>query len=96
MNKKITLKNVKAFVKGNFLYYQNEVFSRPLHIKEQVIYRLNICKDDCLIENECVYCGCPPKKKSHLKESCNEGNRFPDLMDKQKWQDYKKENGINI
>jgi len=96
MNKEITFKNVRAFIKGNILYYINELFGRPKYIKEQVLYRLNLCKDDCLITNECIYCGCPPRKKSHLKESCNDGNRFPDLMEKQEWKNYKNENAIHI
>lgn len=96
INKDITPKKVLSFIQGNFLYYMDELFGRPDYIKEQILYRLNKCKDDCLIENECIYCGCPPRKKSHVKESCNAGKRFPDLMEEQEWINYKKENDINI
>jgi len=96
MSKDITIKNVLSFIKGNFLYYKDILIGRPVYIKEQILYRLNLCKNDCLIDDECIYCGCPPEKKSHLVESCNAGKRFPDLMEEQQWKTYKEENDINI
>tara|TARA_R110000796_G_scaffold236214_1_gene355434 strand:+ start:7932 stop:8222 length:291 start_codon:yes stop_codon:yes gene_type:complete len=96
MSKDITAKNVLSFIKGNFLYYKDALFGRPKYIKEQILYRLNLCKDDCLIDDACIYCECPPRKKSHMVESCNNGLRFPNLMEEQEWIKYKEENDIKI
>lgn len=93
---KITLSNISSFIEGNLKYYANKLFNSPEYIKEQVYYRLNLCKDDCLIENKCKYCTCPPRKKSWATTSCNKGERFPDLLNKPDWEEYKKTNNIKI
>ena len=32
----------------------------------------------------------------YVTKSCNNGTRFPDLMDSESWEKYKKENNIKI
>jgi hypothetical protein len=34
--------------------------------------------------------------KLYVKESCNGGERFPDLMGAKDWEEYKKKNNIKI
>lgn len=68
----------------------------PAYKQEQVLWRLQICKDDCVKQGECQYCGCPPVKKAYVEESCNGGDRFPDMMNEEDWEKYKKENNITI
>jgi len=94
MEKKITFKNVISFIKGNGAYYYDKLFGVPKHIKEQVLWRLSHCQD-CLNNKECLYCGCNPVKKAFLKESCNEGKRFPELMNEKEWEQYKIDNYIS-
>lgn len=89
-------KDIASFLQGNWRYYKNKLMVSPLYIREQVEYRLQICRNDCLIKNKCVYCGCPPQKKSWTDTSCNGGERFPDLMNKQDWEQFKKDNNIKI
>lgn len=90
-------KNIKNYIEGNFKYFQNKLTNgRPRHEIEQVVWRLSKCENDCLINNKCIYCGCPPKKKAFIKESCNDGERFPDLMNEEDWNKYKLENNIII
>lgn len=94
--KKISVKNVKSFVEGNLAYYKDRIFGSPQYLKEQYHYRLEQCKDDCVPKGECVYCGCPPLKKAWVVESCNKGERFPDLMDSEEWDAFKEAEGIDI
>lgn len=68
----------------------------PEYQREQVLYRANICKDDCLKLGYCVNCGCDFPGKLYNNTSCNAGERFPDIMNKPDWDEYKKENKIVI
>ena len=95
------IKNIAAFVEGNAKYLYYEMINFPAHKKEQVLWRLEKCKDDCVPTGKCQYknekgetCGCPTRKKVLVNESCNKGERFPDLMGAEQWQDYKNKNGI--
>lgn len=94
MKQKITLKNIKSFLEGNSQLLLEELNLQPSHIQEQIAYRRLICKDDCAIEGECMVCGCEFKGKTSVRESCNP-ERFPDLMSKIKWEEYKIKNNIN-
>jgi hypothetical protein len=84
------LKNILSFLEGNVKYYYNAIVGLPLHTKEQIIYRISICKDSCFNDKGCEYCGCNTIKKMFTASSCNEGNKFPDLMDKIEWEKFKK------
>lgn len=92
----ITISNIKAFVQGTARFYLYKLIAAPKHLKEQYSYRISKCKDDCIKDSRCKFCGCPPIKKAFSNESCNKGKRFPDLMNAQKWEKYKKENNITI
>ena len=85
----ITIKNIKSFFEGNTKYYADKIFGSPEHIKEQYLYRLSQCKNDCLKREKCIYCGCPTKKKLFVNRSCNNGKRFPDMMSKEDWDEFK-------
>lgn len=88
------LKNVKSFIEGNAKYFYNELIGLPKHTQEEVLWRLSQCNDDCVPAGKCKECGCPPEKKAFVKESCNKGERFPDLRTKEEWEEFKKQNGI--
>ncbi len=89
------IKNIASYIEGNAVYFYDNLVGTPKHIKEQVAYRLQLCKNDCVPAGKCVVCNCPPKKKVFVKESCNKGERFPDLMNKPDWEEFKKKNGIS-
>lgn len=93
---KITKKDIISFIEGNSRYYLDKIIDLDPHIKEQVSYRGMLCKDDCLIEGSCKYCGCTSKKVIFSTSSCNLGERFPDLMNKEDWEEYKNKNNITI
>ncbi len=89
------IENIKNYLEGNAKYYYDKFVGEPRHLREQRLYRLYMCKDDCLVEGECKECGCPVDKKVFNDKSCNKGERFPDIMDNEKWDLFKKENGID-
>ena len=93
---RITLKNIKHYIEGNIKMLGDKMRLLPEHEKEQVAYRAMICKDECVRLEYCVYCGCDIPGKLYVKESCNGGERFPDLMNKDNWEKYKLDNGINL
>jgi len=90
---KINLNNVKSFLSAHYSMFLNIFDLYPEHKKEQVAYRLSLC-DDCIKEGECPYCGCPPEKKAFADKSCNKGDRFPDMLNKTEWEEFKKENNV--
>lgn len=89
---KYTAENILSFLEGTTRYYLDKINDAPAHIQEQVTYRLYQCKDDCLIENKCVSCGCPPKKKAFVTKSCNP-ERFGDLLSREDWEKFKRKDG---
>jgi hypothetical protein len=93
---KITPKKVMQFIEGNLKMLGDQLHLLPEHEKEQVMYRAAICKEECLTLGYCVYCGCDVPGKLYVRESCNGGERFPNIMPKQEWEEYKKEKEITI
>lgn len=92
----VRIKDIKNFIEGNFKYYLYKFVSAPKHITEQYAYRLDKCKDTCIKQKKCKYCGCPPVKKAFNVSSCNDGEIFPDLMNEEQWEYYKKIMKINV
>lgn len=93
MSHKITFKNIKSFLEGNSQLLLEELRLQPEHIKEQIAYRRLLCSNDCAVNNACIKCGCDFKGKTSVSISCNP-ERFPDLMSRIDWEEYKKENDI--
>lgn len=93
---KITAKKVFQFIEGNLKMLGDELHLLPLHEREQVLYRSAICKDDCVALGYCAYCGCSVPGKLYVRESCNGGERFPNMMNAENWQEFKTKNNIEI
>ena len=92
MSKEITLNNIYNFIEGNTRLFTKSI--QPDHIKQQIAFRMLKCKDDCMITKECKYCGCDVPGKMYVSKSCNNGDRFPDLMSKVDWEEFKKDKNI--
>lgn len=93
--KDITLTNIHRFITGNFDYLRNVVGELPQHLVEQVAYRESLCPD-CLEKGECQHCGCSLPMRWFAKDSCNDGERFPDMMGSDKWEEFKKEHNLKF
>lgn len=93
MSKEITLSNIRSYLEGNGQRILEELKLQPKHIQEQIAYRRLLCKNDCAVQNKCIKCGCDFKGKTSVQQSCNP-DRFPDLMSKNDWTKFKKDNNI--
>lgn len=91
----INRKNINSFIEGNLNKLSDSLSLLAKHKREQVAWRLEICKD-CVEVGKCKYCNCSTPGKLYVEKSCNDGRRFPDMMDKITWEDYKKVNKIII
>lgn len=89
-----TTKNVKSFLQAHKNMFLDKFSWFPKHKKEQVMYRLVVCKDDCVPQGKCIRCGCPPEKKAFAELSCNL-ERFPNMMDLDEWEEFKMEHDID-
>lgn len=96
MSKKITIKKVLQFIEGNAKMFGDYIDLLPHHEKEQVIYRSWVCRDECMEVGYCKHCGCSVPGKLYVKESCNDGELFPDMMNESAWEAYKEEKKINM
>lgn len=92
----VTAKMVKQYLEGNLKMLGDIFFLLPRHLREQVAWRTYICGDDCVKEGVCKYCGCSLPGKLYVKKSCNDGEKFPDLMDEDEWKEYKLQNNIKL
>lgn len=92
----ITPKKVLQFIKGHLKMFSDTFHILPLHEKEQVFYRADICKDTCMKLGYCQKCGCSLPGKLYVNESCNGGELFPDLMTAVEWEKYKEDHNITV
>lgn len=91
---KITPTKILQFIEGNIKMLGDKFHLLAQHEKEQVAYRSQICKDECMKLGYCVYCGCNLPGKLYVTQSCNDGERFPDLMSHTEWKKFKSDNNI--
>ena len=93
MEKKITLKNIYSFIQGNLQMRLDGMGLKPQYYQEQIAYRMLQCQD-CIKAKNCKVCHCSLPGKFYVDKSCNNGERFPDLMNEVDWVKYKNEHGI--
>ena len=93
---KVTVDNIIAFVQGNLRMLGDKFDAIPIYQKEQVLYRLEICKDTCVPNGKCEVCGCSVPGKLYATRSCNKGEKFPDMMQPGKWREFKKEHNLKF
>lgn len=94
MEKKITASNIFKYIQGNARLIASEFGFESKHMKEQVAYRMIICAESCSAHGQCKECGCELPGKYFVTESCNNGSKFPNLMNKADWEIFKFNNGI--
>lgn len=84
----VTLSNIKSFFQGYARSYLDIVCLLPHYTKEQVFYRIYVCKETCVPYKQCEVCKCDAIKKSYSTKSCSP-DKFPNLMSKLDWERYK-------
>lgn len=91
---KLTIQNVKNFAQGTFRLAEMELGLLDQHILEQAAYRESLCPD-CAEAGKCVGCGCSVPGRWFSDPSCSK-NRYPAIMEIDQWEQYKKDNNIEI
>jgi hypothetical protein len=88
----ITLKNIQAYLQGNIRFlaeqYGPEFIKMEPHIREQIMFRLDISKPECKENKECVECHCKVPELMYADKQCG-GECYPKMMDKDEWLAYK-------
>ncbi len=90
------INKIFQFIEGHLKMFGDKFNLLPEHQKEQFLFRVSLCKDDCFKSRKCIYCGCSVPGKLYVSESCNGGERFPDMMNPEEWEKYKKDKNIKI
>lgn len=99
MKATVNYKNIKAYLQGHireWLFY-NKIFNRliPLHVFEQINYRLFVMNKTCYANGECVECGCTTPALQMADKACA-GACYPPMMDDTDWFIYKRENFVEF
>lgn len=92
----LTFRNVLSWLEGNYKYYFQQLENMEEEKREQILYRADLCSK-CLEARECKKCFCSlPERffvdKPQEKRECY----FPDFMNKEEWEEYKKKFNIQI
>lgn len=91
--KQLTKANIRGFLQG---YYRKVKFwfSPPelTPLQEQILYRFSEMPDNCLFNKQCP-CKCVVPEKQYEDRAC-EDNCYPDLLDPETWELFKKEKNI--
>jgi len=99
MSQQINWINIKSYFQGNirmWFYYSKRLnFLLPLHIYEQIAYRLFKMRKECFTNGACLECGCATPALQMADKSCA-GNCYPAMMDEKEWNNHKKYNSIEF
>lgn len=94
--KKITLNTIRYFIQGNLRSLASNFGIVDAHIIEQAQWRKGCIQDKspkCLLKGKCEYCECDINESVLSTPGCNHGC-YPEMMDKDTWEDYKLKNKI--
>ena len=99
MKATVNYKNIKAYLQGHireWLFYSKRLNRLlPLHIFEQINYRLFVMNKTCYSNGECVECGCTTPALQMADKTCG-GACYPEMMDETDWSIYKRNNSIEF
>jgi hypothetical protein len=87
MEKKITLKNIIAYIQGNIryqLYYSKFNWLISANVREQIKFRINTMEKKCYDQGSCIMCGCTTTALQMANKSCDKPC-YPPIMKWNKW-----------
>lgn len=97
----ITTENINAYIQGKIrykMYYSKYTWIRnliPLHIFEQISYRLFVMDKECYNNGSCKLCGCVTPALQMANKAC-EKPCYPEMMDRIDWETHKYFNKIDF
>ena len=96
---KVNWANIKAYIQGHvreWLFYSKHFsWLLPLHIFEQINYRIFVMNKECYTNGECIHCGCSTPALKMADKTCK-GKCYPVMMDATDWHIYKREYNIEF
>jgi hypothetical protein len=102
MSKKLTwkdyfnLSNIKNFASGywNKLRDDSHFMSLQPHVKEQVLYRMNLCRE-CYVNGSCLECGCKTPEMFYAVAKVDSKERWGKMLSAKEWEEFKINNELN-
>lgn len=94
--KKVNFNTIRYFIQGNLRSLASNFGIVDEHILEQAQWRkgrINDWSPECLLKGKCKYCECSINDSVLSSPGCDHGC-YPEMMDKDKWEDYKLKNKI--
>ena len=88
---KLNQRNIKNFLQGTYRLYT--LGTQPIHIREQLWYRLKLMNLECIKNKSCIMCGCEFIGLALVDKACK-GNCYPDFMDVSIWEIFKQTSKI--
>ena len=85
------MKNIWAYIQGNIryrLYYSYLNFLIPLHIREQINYRIKSMDRECYHNGSCKMCGCRTTHLQMANKACNKPC-YPGMVSRRTWKFWK-------
>ena len=97
---KVTLRNILAVLQAFFRKKRRSMggLDIPSYMYEQIIWRriqVSILSEECMASGHCVECGCEILGKTMEDRKCESGC-YPEMMSREVWNKYKKDNNIKI
>lgn len=89
------VEKIISFIEGNLKLAGDKINVISTTQKEQVLYRMEVCKDTCMKKGKCENCGCSVPGRLYSTLTCDI-KKFPNLMKKEDWNKYKKSNNIIV
>jgi hypothetical protein len=89
----ITMKNIHAYLQGNLRMlteqYGPDYLKMDPHIKEQIIFRMDVSNPECIEQKECKECHCTIPNLMYANKQCG-GACYPEMMNADRWEEFKK------
>jgi len=92
MKAKISIKNIWAYLVGNYRYklYHSSIFiflMRPF-IQEQITWRITVMDKQCYNEGSCKMCGCATTALQMANKACDKPC-YPTMLNYKEWSTFK-------
>lgn len=85
------LSNIENFVVGNYYHLLSKWELEPIHVREQAIFRMSLCKD-CLDNGYCTNCGCPTPNMFFSPNKEDPKHKWGKMMPPLQWEAFKRDN----
>ena len=99
MKAKVNLKNIRAYITGHIrhwlFFHKRFNVLLPLHIFEQINYRLFVMNKECFDNGECTKCGCSTPELQMANKACD-GACYPKMLNETDWHIFKREYNITF